>query len=369
MTPASPSSSSAFASRATRGCGSTPLLVLLAFLVAAMPVAAQKPKPDPKAKPAPAPVETKPVEPPAPANPKLKREVDSLSAAVGQPLTVVEGKYFDFAATLTPADVNVLMDVADKCFAEWTRITGVEKAERMFDGQKCLIVVCKSSQQYKLVGPWYEKTYPDGGAQPAMQSVTYFPFPYPRCMIAMHLKPADVNGLKNNVAHEIGHMLIYRHDFNYNFSPVWLTEGFGSWLEGKVLGLTNCYCSSGGYGDHAAALEKMSNLEWAKWKAGLKASVKARQDKNLSQIIPMQLSDMSTAEVGKAWSVVDYMVSTDAAKFTKWLSLVKKHWPQPPKYEWYPAKGEAQKKALQEAWGIDINALDDAWRTYVDTRY
>ncbi len=344
-------------------------LGLLALVVGAGPLPAQqkptqKPTAPTKGAPAPKP-ESQPEAPPVDA--KLKREVDSLVEAINQPLNIVEGQYFDFAAALTTTEIAVLMDVANRCFAEWKTITGVEKSQPMFAGQKCLIVVLKNSQQYKSIGGWYEKTYKM--AQPAVATSTYFPFDWPRCMIAMHLKPSDVNGLRNVVAHEIGHMLISRHDFNNNFSPVWLSEGFGTWLEGKVLGLTNCYCVSGGYGDHAAALEKMTNLEWPKWKAGLKASVKARQDKNLALVVPMQLSDMSTAEVGKAWSVVDYMIANDPAKFTKWLSLVKKHWPQPPKYEWMPAKGEAQKKALQEVYEFDFNGLDDAWRNYVNTRY
>jgi hypothetical protein len=97
--------------------------------------------------------------------------------------------------------------------------------------------------------------------------------------------------------------------------------------------------------------------------------VKAKQDKATDHVMKMQLDAMTMNDVGKAMAVVDYMMNTDPAKLAKWLGLAKKYWPQQVEYEWHPAKGEAQKRALKEAWNMEWPELDEAVRKYVQTNY
>jgi hypothetical protein len=52
----------------------------------------------------------------------------------------------------------------------------------------------------------------------------------------------------------------------------------GAYLEARVFGVTNCYCFSPGgaqrygAGDAGAVLEKLSDLQFAKWKVAVKAA-------------------------------------------------------------------------------------------------
>jgi hypothetical protein len=83
----------------------------------------------------------------------------------------------------------------------------------------------------------------------------------------------------------------------------------------------------------------------------------------------MQLDTMTMNDVGKAMALVDFWMKTDPAKLAQWLALAKKYWPQQVEYEWMPAKGEAQKRALKEVWNMEWPELDEAVRKYVQANY
>jgi hypothetical protein len=354
------------------------MLVFLAALAVQLP--AQK-KPDPKPESAPA------SQPAIPIDAELQKELDSMAAELSVKMNCVPGKTFDLAGTINPSQLTVLMEVADRAFKMFEDITagaggvagpsstgsaprpaGQTPANVLFDGRKCLIVIFNSTQQYNAFSKWYQTKY-SWPVVDAMKTVNYFTIAYPRCTIASHLRPLDINMMRNVVAHEIGHMCAYRYAYNNNFSPVWFVEGLATCMEGKTLGTTSCYCFSGGYGDANAQNKNLVNREWSKWKAAVKTLAKQKQDKSIDHILPMQLNELSMNETGKAMAMVDFWINTDPVKLVNWLALTKKYWPQKPQYEWEPAKGDAQKRALKEAWNMEWAELDEAWRKYVQASY
>jgi hypothetical protein len=352
--------------------------VLLSAATLAAPLWSQK-----KAEPKP---ESAPAEAAFPVDPELQKELDAIATDVGGKMNCVPGRNFDVAGTINSTQLQLLMEVADRAFRIFEEITadaggvagervtgqtnapGRSPAEKLFAGRKCLILVFNNSSQYKAFGKWYEGHH-KWPVLDAMKSVSYIPIAYPRCIIASHLKPLDINMMRNVVAHEIGHMCGYRFAYNNNFSPVWFVEGLATVIEGRTMGTTSCYCFSGGYGDASDQSKNLVNREWSKWKAQVKAMMKAKQDKAMAHILPMQLNELTLNETGKSMAVADYWMKTEPAKLMRWLALTKKYWPPKPQYEWEAAKGEAQKRALKEVFDMDWPALDEAVRKYVQTNY
>jgi hypothetical protein len=333
----------------------------VALFVSADAASAQKPKPPakPEAAPAPAP-ESQPV-----VREALRQDADRLATATGAKFTaVVEGKSFDLVGAITPAQAGPILDAAQKAletFMEWTGASPIE----LVGARKCLIVVLPSRREFQKVGPWFEEVskIKGNGAATSAPGCSYIWWNDPRCVIATHLKPYDVATVRQVVIHEVGHLAIAAYKYDYNYAPEWLSEGMGAYLEAKMTGVTSCYCFKGGYGGGGANADKLANLKWDKWKAEVKAQAKGT--KNLKQIVATRINELSSQDVGKCWSVLDYLISTDPKKFADWLARVKRYYPKPPSLDWSNAKGEAQEKAFMEVYGLDFAGIDREWAAFV----
>lgn len=333
---------------------------LVALLSTTGALDAQQPKPP--AKPGTQAPESAPA--PEPVSEALKKEAEEIATAMGCKLpAVVAGPSFDLVGAVSPSQAGPILDGAEralKVFKDWTGASTTD----LFGPKKCLIVIAPSRKEYLKLGSWYETYFNQPNVAGAMKSASYWPFDNPRCLIATHLKPSDPATIRQIAIHEVGHLVVSRYKFNYNFPPTWLIEGMGAYLEAKVTGLTSCYCFSGGYGGAGATPEKLNNLKWEKWKAQVKADSKAGT-KSIKQILPMEMKDLTAVETGKCWSVIDFLVTTDPKKFAQFLALTKSYWPSKIQYEWSPQKGEAQEKALKEAYGFDLAGLDAEWAKFV----
>jgi len=193
--------------------------------------------------------------------------------------------------------------------------------------------------------------------------------PAPRVMACMHLKPLDIKGLTYMAAHQVGHLCMQRFEYHNRPCPPWLEEGLATYLEARALKKTNTYCFSGGYGDTAASTDKLTNLSWAKWKQMIAVRAKGKSDKHIKSILPMRLNELSVAEIGKAWSIIDFMVQTNSKGFMKFMSTIKKKWPRSFDGEFSPEKEKAQATALKTSFNLTWQELDDQWRQYVRKSY
>lgn len=355
------------------------LCVLWMVLCLAGLASAQTPKkPDPKAKtPVGKGVASKPAPPPPPppVAKELEEETASIAKATGARLTASEHPVFDCASALTRDETSVVVDGAEKAWAIFKEISGASGPSEVFGVKKPLLVILPGAEAYKKLGYWYEKQFGRPGMGDAVANSTYFPFDSPRCLIGMHLKPSDATGLAHVAAHETGHLCVQRYKFNSNYSPPWLCEGMGAYLEARVFGVTNCYCFSPGgaqrygAGDAGAVLEKLSDLQFAKWKVAVKAAAKARQFKSFANLVPLQLSELGAAEVGKAWSMIDYMTTLGPGKVGEFIGNVKKWWPPEVVYDHTPGKTAAQEKAILTTFGVETVAFEEQWRIWVTSKY
>lgn len=299
-----------------------------------------------------------------------RQEVQEVAKGTRAKLRFFESPNMIWALACSEAEARPIIAGVEKGFDIWKEISGVERWEQMWGPKKALFVVLKNRLQYRNFLKYYAKRYADS---PYLQwpfaetagRVAYWPQPMPRPFAAMHLKPATIKNLTNTAVHVLGHLCMMRYKFNNYPIPPWLEEGFGCYLEARVLKRNNCYCFSGGYGDQAGRLDKLTDIEWKKWKQVVAGMVSSRSDKVMEQILPMRMNDLSAAEMGKAWSVIDFLVQKDNKKFVEWIAAWKRYWPRTYDLAYSPAKGEAQEKALKEVYGMSFADLDTQWRQWV----
>jgi|GEM_PF-4422172 hypothetical protein len=303
-------------------------------------------------------------------SPDAAAEVQRIGDGMGEKLEALESDHFLFALGIPRTQAQPSVQAAEGAWKEFETFSGVQDAGELFGSKKPLVGLFAAKTGYDKFAEWYGATYkPWPGFVDNVKRAVFWPQPHPRIATFTHLKPNTPESVRNVIAHEVGHLLIMRWKYHNNFLPAWLEEGFACWIEAKSLGRSNCFCFAGGYGDRATRLDKINDIEWPRWKSAVALQVKGKHDKALKSLIPMTLSDLSAAEMGKAWSLVDWMVAQADGKFLKFVERMKANWPKDIVFEHSEAKGLAQEKALQEVFGLDAEGVDDAWRKWVSANY
>jgi hypothetical protein len=302
------------------------------------------------------------------------KEFREIKKGVGFTVNGYESENFVWGLAMTKAQANIVIRAGEKAFRVFKEISGVKDWKEMWGGKKALIMVLKSRRQYKKFLSFYAKRYEGpylwSGFVDQYSRVQACMQPAPRVMGMMHLRPNDMKGLTFTAAHQIGHLCIQRYKYHNRPIPPWLEEGFATYIEARALKKTNCYCFSGGYGDTAASTDKLTNLQWSKWKEIVAGRAKAKSDKHISKILPMRMNELSVAEIGKAWSIIDFIVKTKKkGSFFRYLTVMKRKWPQAFDPQFSPAKEKAQATALKESIDLTWQQLDDEWRQYVRKSY
>lgn len=303
---------------------------------------------------------------PALAQSSYQEEFDAIARGVRTKFHFEESNNFVWALEMGAGPAKKVIQTGEKAMSIWFEISGTDSWRRVFGDKKCLIVVTKNRSNYRRFAKWYEKTYPMGwtGFVDVATSGEFFPNPHPRVMIMHHMRPRPIEEVPGVVAHEIGRILMMRHEFHRNFIPPWLEEGFGLYLEARATGRNVCFTFGEAYGSAAATKDKLTGITWSKWKAQIRGDARKRRDTPLKAMLPKRLSSLGADDAGKAWSVIHYLVTKDKKAFPKFIKLMKRYWPKDRKPEWDEKKRTAQARALEEAYGLTIDQLDDAWRKF-----
>ena len=300
-------------------------------------------------------------------------EVEAIAKAIGARVNAYESENFIWALGMGRAPPNAIVKTGEKAFKIWKGLSGVKDWKEMWGRRKALIFVGKSRKQYRAFIKHYAKTHAGpylwDGFESYYKRLRYCSQPVPRVMGAMHLKPADAKGLRNTAAHVIGHLCIQRFKYHNRPLPPWLEEGFATYLEARTLGYTQCYCFTGGYGDTAANTDKLTNLKWNKWKQLIATRARKRADKQIDKILPLRMNQLTAEDIGKSWSIIDFLITRDKGRFISFLRSMKRQWPNVYDGEFSPAKERAQALALKETFDWSWRQLDDEWRAYVRQSY
>ena len=297
-------------------------------------------------------------------------EIDAINKESGLDLTADETDNFIWALGIPAGKARPIQQAAERAFAVWKEISGIQDYEPMWGRRKALMAVLRDRTEYRKFVGWFGKRYkPYDGFENTAGNVSYWPQPVPRVTGMIHLKPLSYQNLENAAAHVVGHLVAMRQDYNNNFLPPWFEEGMGSYLEVRATRRGNCYCFTGGYANRAKQMEKLTNISWPDWKGLVANMVRGREDKAMRLIIPMALDELSAEEMGKAWSVIDYMVTENPGKFIKFIGEMKSRWPSAIVFGNTEGKEKAQAEALQHIWGLTWDELDAKWRDYVRAKY
>lgn len=293
-------------------------------------------------------------------------EVDEIAKATKQKLTMIESDNFVFVTGLNKTQTKPIVKAAEKAFDIWKDISGTTWRD-MWGRKKAYMFVAKNKPQYRKLLKWYEKKYaPYPGFAQGAGPHNYFPISLPRPSAFMHAKPLSVKRLPMVAAHEVGHLVVWRYKWTGYFVPPWLEECMGIYLEARTFKRTQCYCFGGSYGDSSGSKEELTDIEWKKWKSQIQKLVRKRSDKDMKAILRLRHSQLGASEVGKGWSVIDFLVQKDKAAFAKFMRGVKSYWPKTvqPKPEYSKLKGEAQDKAMKAAFGWSMEEMDKEWRAW-----
>lgn len=300
-------------------------------------------------------------------------EVAEIAKGVSSKLVPYESEHFIWALCMAPARARPMIAGAEKAYDEVARVFGVEEMGELWGRRKALMVACKNKVQYRRLVEFYAEKYAGPylweGFGRYVARRPYWPQPVPRVTGMMHLKPADMKDLQQTAVHLVGHLGIMRYKFHNNHIPPWLEEGFACWLEAKIMGNNNRFCFTGGYGDVAKEIDKFTNIKWLAWKKRVKLRSMRGLDKTMENLIPLRLNQLTADDIGKAWSVVDFMISRENGRFARFVELMKAGWPKTYEAEYLPSKGEAQERALKNVLDMTWEDLDREWLKYVRTAY
>lgn len=170
-------------------------------------------------------------------------------------------------------------------------------------------------------------------------------------------------------AHHAGHIALNGMFPGYTYLPVWLDEGMGAWMEVEVMGDSLTACATTGYGVGAVRKDKWSTS--STWKANLKQAIADGSVTPVSRLLVKPLNKLGWKDIAKAWSVIDWWITTDPDKFRAFVRAVRKRYPRWDKHaECAPSDlARFQNEALQEVFGLDADGVEREWRKYVSARY
>ncbi len=176
--------------------------------------------------------------------------------------------------------------------------------------------------------------------------------------------PLGQSGFDQAILHNVGHVAIWAA-MKEAKPPMWIDEGFASWLEMATTGHAFEYCV--GKGTSAVDPKK----DWKNgdlWIILLKEGAQWKKDVPLDPLRKKKdFNDMSHEERAKAWSIVDFLIATDAAKFAKFILALKDK--VQPKTESGSAEygPGADEQALCEAYDPkwSFAAVEREWRSWI----
>jgi len=156
--------------------------------------------------------------------------------------------------------------------------------------------------------------------------------------------------VRMNFVHNAGHMLLsnaFRPVWVGDIGGGWLDEGLGHWYEYARFGRTQNYCT-----EEASLADGWEN---GQWRAPVRRRIERAKDRLLPALLPQRTGQMPAPDHALAWSFYDYLLAAHPGKVRGLMEDLKE-------------KKEAR-AALSERLGMDLFALEDAWRAWVAETY
>jgi hypothetical protein len=168
--------------------------------------------------------------------------------------------------------------------------------------------------------------------------------------------------MKAHCIHFAANVLVTRHR-HVRFPTWWLNESLAYFFEKRISGTIETYNTSvggGGYAD-AGPIEGDQKNPWLdhnRWQDLLLQMVRQGRDPSLEKIKGKELygekNRLATEDLAKGYSVVTYLIQSDAAKFAAFFEAAK---------EGPGSPVEREVVAVLQHYG-SYQAIEDGWRQY-----
>jgi hypothetical protein len=146
-----------------------------------------------------------------------------------------------------------------------------------------------------------------------------------------------------NVVHNAAHLLIRRFGgYSPNF-PAWLDNGFASLMEHRMFESTKTICFT----------EQPPDSPWkgSDWKEKVKKAAQAGDVKRFDEMCEEPIDSMDYRDHAFAFSYVDFLASSDRAKFVALVKDLQKEKPD-------------SKASIKKAYGWILAELEEQWKRF-----
>jgi hypothetical protein len=265
--------------------------------------------------------------PAAEAAPRAR--VDGFCHESGVPLEIEAGDHVVIATALGAAHAKALRDAGEKAFAYAAKSLGDGDDVGWLGGQKALGLVVATREDFDRFvhffaahEPKVDKRWADGVAR---SDGFYWWDPIGTC--ATYRGPRSADETTSQIVHDLGHVLLNRHQYNFKYLPTWLDEGFATLTEYEVLGRNfTCCVAPDKYASGTGRREDL--LPNQRWFEDAVRAIAEKNDPPLVQILRRDLATISRDEVKKSMVVVKWLCDEHRDGLQKLVAALRKSWPK-----------------------------------------
>jgi hypothetical protein len=280
---------------------------------------------------------------------------------------------FTIVSAGTPANAKEVGVALEKGLARFLEVFA-PKIDPL-DGKRMFVLLLESKEDYEKYCEFFGKKFNLGPGWAKVVRVAGGFYHYQPCASVDFRGGRTEKSLVNSSVHKLGHVLINRHHFGYNYVPAWLDEGFAAWLEHEVLkqNLTYCFSTSygqygggGNYGNEKAAGKTVKIVgNEPTMKDVVRMLVGSGKDRPLQALLPLDLPEIGFDETSKAANVIDFLIREDATKFDRFLERMRSRMPHFETKITPGIRSDVQMEALQAIYGTGPAEIDARWRAAV----
>ncbi len=257
-----------------------------------------------------------------------RSRVKEFSEANRLELAVECGEHVVTATAFGAAEAKELRDAAERAYAFAAESLGEGGDVRWLGSQKVLALVVDTRDDFDRFARFFaahEKTVTPRWADGVARADGFYWWD-PIGTSATYRGPRSSDETASKTIHQLGHVLLNRHEYNWKFLPTWLDEGYAALTEYVVLGRngTNCV-STEQYGQ-----VRKGDLLQHDWFAEAVQMILAGKDPPLNQILKRDLATITRDEVKKSMVVVKWLRDDHRPEFLKMLAALRKTWPKGP---------------------------------------
>ncbi|MEW6745118.1 MAG: hypothetical protein AB1486_20380 [Planctomycetota bacterium] len=184
----------------------------------------------------------------------------------------------------------------------------------------------------------------------------------PACTSVAYQGPRRQGAAVGHTLHNLGHLLLNRHLYNFKYMPPWLDEGFAALFEHEVHQRNDVFCvGRSGYatGDRRDRFHTRDN-----WIEALRNAMQASADPTVEALTRRDLNELGELDIAKAMAVVKYLRTQRREGWLALLPLLRELWPAGRPVARTQACIEVHDKAWRVAFDTDPGALEQAVRAW-----